>query len=188
VDAQGNALPPEASGELLVKGPSVFAGYFMNPQENAKVFDDDGFFKTGDVARISEKGYISITGRIKEMINRGGESISATVIEGLIDRHPDVATVAVIALPDPLMGERVCAYVQPCAGAAPTFEGIVAFLREQEASVLQLPERIEFIESMPYTAAQKLDKNALRADIAKKMEAEGAAGGAAPGYSTTKGV
>lgn len=180
VDPQGNVLPPETPGELLVKGPSVFAGYYRNPEEDAKVFEADGFFKTGDVAKISEKGYVTITGRIKEMINRGGESISATVIEELIDRHPDVASVAVIAMPDVLMGERVCAYIQPKAGAQLTFEAVIASMREQKASVLELPERIEFIEAMPYTAAQKIDKNALRAGIAKKLEAEGAADGSAP--------
>jgi 2,3-dihydroxybenzoate-AMP ligase len=172
VDFDGNTLPPETSGELLVKGPSVFAGYYNNPEENAKVFTEDGFFKTGDVAKISEKGYITLTGRIKEMINRGGESISATVIEDLIGRHPDVAAVAVIAMPDLLMGERVCAYIEPGRGAELTFEGIIAYLKEQKASVLELPERIEFIEAMPYTAAQKINKNALREDIVKKLETQ----------------
>jgi 2,3-dihydroxybenzoate-AMP ligase len=180
VDSQGSVLPPETPGELLVKGPSVLSGYYRNPEENAKVFDSDGFFKTGDVAKISEKGYVTITGRIKEMINRGGESISATVIEELIDRHPDVASVAVIAMADVLMGERVCAYIQPRSGASLRFEDVIVFMREQKASVLELPERIEFVEVMPYTGAQKIDKNTLRVDIAKKLEAEGAAGGATP--------
>ncbi len=88
VDPEGNTLPPNTPGELLVKGPSVFTGYYKNPEENAKVFDDDGFFKTGDVAVIDENGYITLTGRLKEMINRGGESISATVIERLIAAIP----------------------------------------------------------------------------------------------------
>jgi non-ribosomal peptide synthetase component E (peptide arylation enzyme) len=176
VDLEGNTLPPNTPGELLVKGPSVFTGYYANPGENAKAFDEDGFFKTGDIATISEKGYIAITGRLKEMINRGGESISATVIEGLIVRHPEVAVVAVIAMPDPLMGERVCAYIEPRPGARPTFEGIIAFLREQKASVQELPERIEFIDTMPYSGVQKLDKHALREDIKKKLEAEAIAG------------
>ncbi|MCE5255177.1 MAG: AMP-binding protein [Actinomycetia bacterium] len=179
VDAKGDELPSGMPGELLVKGPSVFTGYYRNPEENAKVFDADGFFHTGDVATISPKGYVTITGRLKEMINRGGESISATVIEGLIDRHPDVAVVAVIAMPDPLMGERVCAYIQPRAGAHLCFDDVITFLRGQKASVLELPERIEFIETMPYTPAQKLDKQALRADIGKKLEAEGGATGEA---------
>ena len=163
------------AGRVAAQRPSVFAGYYKNPEENAKVFDGDGFFKTGDLAIIDEQGYIRLTGRLKEMINRGGESISATVIESLINRHPDVAMVAVVPMPDPLMGERVCAYIQPVAGSQLTFEGVIAFLRGEKASVQQLPERIEFVEAMPYTAAQKLNKSALKEDIARKLEAEAAA-------------
>ena len=172
VDQDGNTLPPGTPGELLVKGPSVFTGYYENPEENAKTFDEDGFFKTGDVAKIDENGYITLTGRLKEMINRGGESISATVIEKLINRHPEVAVVGVVPMPDPVMGERVCAYIQPSAGAELSFEGVIAFLREQKAAVLELPERIEFVEAMPYSGVQKIDKQALREDIQKKLEAE----------------
>ncbi len=170
IDRDGKDLPLNSQGELVLKGPGVFTGYYNNPEENRNAFTGDGFFRTGDVARINEKGYITLTGRIKEMINRGGESISATEIERLITRHPDVAVVAVIAMPDPFMGERVCAYVQPKAGARLTFEVIISFLKGEKASVLQLPERIEFIESMPYTGAQKLDKKALRADIEEKLK------------------
>jgi len=175
VDLDGNALPPNTPGELLVKGPSVFTGYYKNPEENARVFDQSGFFKTGDVAIIDEHGYITLTGRLKEMINRGGESISATVIERLVARHPDVAVCAVIPMPDPVMGERVCAYIEAAPGASLTFERIIVFLRGEKASVQQLPERIEFVEAMPYTGVQKVDKQALREDIRKKLEAEAAA-------------
>ena len=175
VDFDGNTLPAGSQGELLLKGPSVFAGYYNNPAENALVFDGDGFFKTGDLAVIDEKGYVKLTGRIKEMINRGGESISATMIEGFINKHPDVAIVAVIPMPDPFLGERICAYIQPAAGCTLTFEGVIAFLKAEKASVQALPERIEFVESMPYTAAQKLNKTVLREDIARKLEAEAAA-------------
>jgi len=170
IDKDGKALPAGEQGELVLKGPGVFTGYYNNPEENKVVFTKDGFFKTGDVAKIDEKGYITITGRIKEMINRGGESISATEIERLITRHPEVAAVAVIPMPDPLMGERVCAYIQPKTGARLSFEGIISFLKEQKASVLQLPERIEFIDAMPYTGAQKTDKRYLQEDIAKKLQ------------------
>ena len=172
VDKKGAPLPPDTPGELLVKGPSVFTGYYRNDEENARVFEPDGFFHTGDVAKISPRGYVTITGRIKEMINRGGESISATQIEDLIDRHPDVAIVAVVAMPDPVMGERVCAYIQPAKGASVTFEGVIAFLRAEKTSVLALPERIEFVEAMPYTPAQKVDKNALREDIRRRLASE----------------
>jgi 2,3-dihydroxybenzoate-AMP ligase len=170
IDQEGKTLPPGEQGELILKGPGVFTGYHDNPEENKAAFTKDGFFRTGDVARINEKGYITITGRIKEMINRGGESISATEIERLITRHPDVAAVAVIPMPDPLMGEKVCAYIQPKTGASLTFEGIISFLREQKASVLQLPERIEFIDDMPYTGVQKTDKRLLQEDISKKLQ------------------
>lgn len=173
IDSKGKTLKPGAEGELVLKGPGVFTGYFNNPEENKKVFTKDGFFRTGDLARINTNGYITLTGRIKEMINRGGESISATEIERLITRHPGVAAVAVIPMPDPLMGERVCAYIQPKGGAQLTFDGIISFLKGQKASVLQLPERIEFIEAMPYTGAQKTDKRSLQEDIAKKLQSAG---------------
>ena len=173
IDKDGKELPVGAEGELVLKGPGVFTGYYNNPEENKKVFTRDGFFRTGDLARINEKGYITLTGRIKEMINRGGESISATEIERLLTRHPRVAAVAVIPMPDPLMGERVCAYIQPKAGARLTFEEIISFLKGQKASVLQLPERIEFIDEMPYTGVQKTDKRFLQADITKKLKAAG---------------
>jgi non-ribosomal peptide synthetase component E (peptide arylation enzyme) len=170
IDQDGKTLPPGEQGELVLKGPGVFTGYYKNPEENRAVFTKDGFFKTGDVARIDEKGYITLTGRIKEMINRGGESISATEIERLITRHPEVAVVAVVPMPDPLMGERVCAYIQPKVGVQLTFERVISFLKEQKASVLQLPERIEFIDAMPYTGAQKTDKRRLQEDIRKRLE------------------
>jgi len=172
IDPEGNDLPLNTSGELVLKGPCVFTGYYNNPEENKAVFTKDGFFRTGDVAKIDEKGYIRLTGRIKEMINRGGESISATEIERLITRYPDVAEVAVIAMPDPLMGERVCAYIQPKAGAKMSFDEVIRFLKGQKASVLQLPERIEFIDAMPYTGAEKLDKKSLLVDIEKKLHAD----------------
>jgi 2,3-dihydroxybenzoate-AMP ligase/mycobactin salicyl-AMP ligase len=172
IDSQGNQLPPNTIGELLVKGPCVFSGYYKNPQENAITFDKEGFFRTGDLAKIDEKGYITLTGRSKEMINRGGESISATEIEKLINRHPDIAIVAVIPMPDPLMGERTCAYIQTKPETTLTFEDVIAFLKRQNAAVLQLPERIEFVESMPFTKAEKLDKQALRKDIEAKLVEE----------------
>jgi 2,3-dihydroxybenzoate-AMP ligase/mycobactin salicyl-AMP ligase len=169
IDREGNELPPGEQGELIVKGPGVFTGYYNNPVENKKTFTKEGFFRTGDMARIDPRGYITITGRFKEMINRGGESISATEIERLINRHQDVVAVAVIAMPDPDMGERVCAYIESRAGSGLTFEGVISFLKGQKASVLQLPERIEFIDVMPYTGARKLDKKSLRKDIEKKL-------------------
>ncbi|MGC8492148.1 MAG: AMP-binding protein [Syntrophobacteraceae bacterium] len=179
VDPFGEDLPPDTPGELLLKGPGVFTGYYNNPTENKLVFTQDGFFRTGDVAKISREGYIVLTGRIKEMINRGGESISATEIERLILDHPDVAQVAVVPMPDPDLGEKVCAYIQVMPKATLTFEDVISFLRGRKASVLQLPQRIEFIDAFPYTKAGKLDKATLREDIAQKVAEAGAQRGSA---------
>jgi non-ribosomal peptide synthetase component E (peptide arylation enzyme) len=171
VDQNGKQLPPDTAGELVVKGPGIFTGYYKAPEENEKVFDQDGFFKTGDMAKIDESGNITLTGRLKEMINRGGESISAVEIEHLIITHSDVAAVAVIGMPDKALGERVCAYIQPKEGSKITFEEIISFLKSKGASVLQLPERIEFIDSLPLTKAKNLvDKGALLEDIKKKID------------------
>jgi 2,3-dihydroxybenzoate-AMP ligase len=169
VDRNGEELPANTPGELTIKGPGVFAGYYKAPEENKMVFDKEGFFRTGDVVKIDEAGNVTITGRIKEMINRGGESISATEIESLIIGHPGVAIVAVIPMPDPVMGERVCAYIQPKPGANLNFEKIIAYLKERKASVLQFPERIEFIGEMPLTKAEKVDKKVLIEEIKKKI-------------------
>ncbi len=169
IDRDENELPFNTQGELVLKGPGVFTGYYNNPEENKKAFTQDGFFMTGDVVKINERGYITITGRIKEMINRGGESISGTEIEKLIDSHPGVVAVAVVPMPDPLLGEKVCAYIQPKSGYQMSFDDIILFLKEQKSSVLQLPERIELIDVMPYTGAHKLDKRKLREDIEKKI-------------------
>jgi non-ribosomal peptide synthetase component E (peptide arylation enzyme) len=169
VDRNRKELPPNTSGELIIKGPGVFTGYYKAPKENKMAFDKEGFFGTGDVVKIEEAGNVTITGRIKEMINRGGESISATEIESLIIGHPGVAIVAVIPMPDPVMGERVCAYIQPKPGGNLNFDKIIAYLKERKASVLQLPERIEFIGNMPLTKAEKVDKKGLIEDIKKKV-------------------
>ena len=169
VDFNGRHLPAGSSGELLIKGPGVFTGYYKNPEENDNAFTADGFFKTGDVAKIDEEGYITLTGRIKEMINRGGESISAVEIERLISDHPDVQLVAVVPMPDKDFGERACAYVQPMPGADLDFEAVIAFLKSRHVSVLMLPERIEFVQEIPLTKAGKMDKQTLVKDIAEKV-------------------
>ncbi|MFC1991683.1 (2,3-dihydroxybenzoyl)adenylate synthase [Chloroflexota bacterium] len=162
-------LPPNTDGNLVLKGPDVFTGYFKSPEENRSSFTQDGFFKTGDLARIDDEGNVRITGRIKDIIVRGGENISPAEIEKLIISHPGVADVAVIGMPDPEMGERICAYIQPARGAKLSFEEIVSFLKNQGASVLQLPERIKFIDGIPLTKAGKADKGALREDIMKSQ-------------------
>lgn len=172
VDFDGGPLPPGAQGELLVKGPGVFTGYYRNPAENRQAFTEDGFFRTGDVARIDEEGYVTLTGRIKEMINRGGESISAVEVEKLISEHPEVVLAAVVAMPDPDLGERVCAYIQAESEADLDFEAVIDFMRARGSSVLHLPERIEFVPEIPLTKVGKVDKRVLRKDIREKLAVE----------------
>ena len=121
---------------------------------------------------IDEAGDIILCGRLKDIVKRGGESISAPEIETLISGNPDVVLVAVVGMPDPELGERVCAYIQPRVGSELTFDKIISHLRSLGASVLQFPERIEFVDQMPLTKSEKVDKRRLREDIKSKLSAE----------------
>ena len=170
LDDAGRALPPETDGELAARGPGIFAGYLKNPEENQRAFTADGFFRTGDLARFYRLGNVTITGRIKDMINRGGEKISPAQVEKLLLAHPDIADAAVIGMPDRALGERVCAYLRPAAGKNPTPDEIAAFMMAKGASRLLIPERFEFVNVLPLTEAGKHDKKALRQDISRKLE------------------
>jgi 2,3-dihydroxybenzoate-AMP ligase len=169
INQYGEEMPPGAEGELITKGPTIFTGYFKSTEENKKIFTKAGFFKTGDLARIDETGIITITGRIKETILRGGETISAVGVERLITAHSGVLDAAVVGMPDKDLGERVCAYIVTKSGVKLTFDELIAFLKGSGASVMQLPERIEFIDSMPLTKIGKADKKILKEDIIKKL-------------------
>jgi len=168
IDEDENEMPLNTEGELVAKGPGVFTGYYKS--DNKNVFTKDGFLKTGDLAKIDNDGNIQITGRIKDIIIRGGENISAIQIEELIRAYPKVVDVAVIGMPDRELGEKVCAYVQPVSGETINFEDITSFLVSQGASKLLIPERFEFIDSIPLTKVGKPDKKALREDIKKRAE------------------
>ncbi len=169
IDEGAKELPPDRDGELATKGPGIFAGYLGSPEENSKNFTVDGFFKTGDQARIDDSGYLTITGRIKDIIIRGGENISPAQVEELLRAYPAVADVAVVGMPDREMGERVCAYIQTVSGKAIDPGEIKLFMEGKGASRLLIPERFEFVKSLPMTEAGKHDKKALRLDIKKKI-------------------
>jgi 2,3-dihydroxybenzoate-AMP ligase len=170
IDEKGQEVAFGAEGELVSKGPGIFTGYFKSQEENSQIFTQDGFFKTGDKARKDQFGNITITGRIKDIINRGGEKISALEIEHRLSTHPAIHETAVVGMPDQVLGERICAYVVPKEGTNPTFDEIIAFLKGNGASVQQLPERIELVKDLPVTKVGKVDKNALREDIKKRLE------------------
>lgn len=173
IDADGNKLPPDSEGELVAKGPGIFTGYLKSDEENRKIFTSDGFLRTGDLAVIDDQGYIRITGRIKDIIIRGGENISARDVEDLIASYPGVEYVAVVGMPDPGLGEKVCAYVKMAERQQARFEMIIQHLKGKGASVLLLPERIEFVDDIPLTKAGKPDKKLLRAHIQRKLQDEG---------------
>jgi 2,3-dihydroxybenzoate-AMP ligase/mycobactin salicyl-AMP ligase len=169
IDTRGNEVPAGTDGELVAKGPGIFGGYLNNPAETMKSFTKDGFFRTGDQARVNAAGYLTITGRIKDIIIRGGENISPGQVEDLLCACPGVADAAVIGMPDKDLGERVCAYIRPVPGTTIDTEAVKRFMEDKGASKLLLPERFEIVESLPFTEAGKHDKKALRKDIKEKL-------------------
>jgi len=172
LDQDGNPTPPGIEGELAAKGPGIFTGYLRNPQANKASFTPDGYFRTGDLAVIDEKDIIRITGRIKDIIIRGGENIAARDVEDLISSHPQVEYVAAVGMPDPDLGEQVCAYVKCVEGSRLGDEDILRHLKKMEASKILFPARFEFVKEMPLTAAGKADKKILKEDIEQKLKKE----------------
>ena len=172
IDKEGKELPLNTDGELATKGPGIFAGYLKNPEENRKTFTADGFFRTGDLARIdvSRNMNIRITGRIKDIIIRGGENISPAQVEELLCSHPHIIDAAVIGMPDMELGEKVCAYIRLAEGVRIDPEEIKSFMEGKGASKLLIPERFEFVDALPMTEAGKHDKKALREDIKRRIE------------------
>jgi non-ribosomal peptide synthetase component E (peptide arylation enzyme) len=173
IDASGNELSQGKDGELVARGPCIFRGYYKAEAENREVFTPDGFFRTGDIAKFDQEGHLIITGRKKDIIIRGGENISALEVEELISTYPKVEQVSAVGMPDPVLGERVCAFIKPKKDAAISFEEIVSYLKERKTSVLYLPERIEILEEMPLTNVGKVDKKRLREGIKENLKKEG---------------
>ena len=160
VRLDGRAAEPGEEGELRVRAPQLFRGY-LDASLDAQAFDEGGFFRTGDLGRLDTEGYVTITGRLKDVIIRKGENISAKEIEDLLYTHPKVRDVAVIGLPDPELGERCCAVVA-CTGEPLGFEEMAGFLKERGLSRQKLPEQLEAIDVVPRNAAGKLEKQQLR--------------------------
>jgi non-ribosomal peptide synthetase component E (peptide arylation enzyme) len=153
-------------GELRVKGGQVCMGY-LDASLDAEAFDEDGWFRTGDLGIIDADGYISITGRLKDIIIRKGENISAKEIEDLLFAHPAVADVAVIGLPDTASGERACAVVVTKPDTSLAFDEMVAYLKDAKLSVHKIPEQLEFVDSLPRNPSGKVLKKDLRATYGK---------------------
>ena len=164
VDDDGTTLPTGQTGRLLVRSSSNFGGYLKRPHLNAT--DDDGWFDTGDLARLDERGYIRITGRSKDVIIRGGENIPVVEIENLLYRHPAIAQVALVATPDERLGERACAVVVTKPGETFTFDDMIDHLTNQHVAKNYLPEQLVLVDAMPTTPSGKIQKFKLRDEIA----------------------
>lgn len=172
VDDERRPVEPGESGELAFRGPTLFDGYFENPEETAAAFDDEGWFYTGDLCVQDARGDLRIVGRKKDIIKRGGETVMPREIEELLYTHPNVINAAVVGMPDLRLGERVCAYIVPKAGTLINLAEVARFLRQKGLAGFKLPERIEVVSELPITPPSKVQKNVLREDIARKLAGE----------------
>ncbi|MFH8377955.1 (2,3-dihydroxybenzoyl)adenylate synthase [Streptomyces cyaneofuscatus] len=163
VDDEDREVAPGGTGHLLTRGPYTIRGYWNAPEHNARSFTEDGFYRTGDVVRVTESGHIVVEGRAKDQINRGGEKVAAEEVENHILAHPAVHDANVVAEPDPYLGERVCAYVILRSGTGPLKAvAIKRFVRERGLAAYKVPDRVEFVDAFPQTGVGKVSKKDLR--------------------------
>jgi 2,3-dihydroxybenzoate-AMP ligase len=172
VDETDQEVSPGEVGELLARGPYTLRGYFGVPDYNARAFTADGFYRSGDLMRRHPSGNYMVEGRKKDLINRGGEKISAEEIENLILAHPAVQNAACVPMPDPILGERMCAYVILRPGAGLTLEQLVEFLMKEEIAKHKLPERLEIVKEFSLSSFGKVSKKDLTERITLKARAE----------------
>ncbi|MBH0780578.1 (2,3-dihydroxybenzoyl)adenylate synthase [Nocardia bovistercoris] len=161
VDAAGDDVDPGAEGELLTKGPYTIRGYYRAPEHNARAFTPDGYYRSGDLVRRLPSGHLVVSGRIKDVINRGGENVSCDELEEHLLAHPAVRHAAAVGLPDAALGEKVCA-VLVVDGDMPTLAEIKTFLTERGLATYKLPDLLRQSDRLPVTAVGKIDKKALR--------------------------
>jgi 2,3-dihydroxybenzoate-AMP ligase len=173
VDDDDNEVAPGEVGEFLARGPYTLRGYFGVPEYNARAFTSDGFYRSGDLMRLHPSGNYMVEGRKKDLINRGGEKISAEEIENLILTHPSVQNVACVPMPDPVLGERMCACVILQRGSSLTLQELVAFLMSEEIAKHKLPERLEILDGFPLSPFGKVAKKDLTERIARLLKNEG---------------
>ncbi|WP_433507080.1 (2,3-dihydroxybenzoyl)adenylate synthase [Pseudonocardia halophobica] len=169
VDELDQDVPEGEPGSLLTRGPYTPRGYYRAAEQNARAFTADGWYRSGDICRRTPEGNLVVEGRDKDMINRGGEKISAEEVENLVYQLPAVAQVAAVAMPDRELGERVCLYVVPRPGAAVTLEEIRASMERIGVARFKLPEHLVVVDELASTKVGKIDKKALRADIADRL-------------------
>ena len=171
VDDDGREVADGVPGELLTRGPYTIRGYYNAPENNREAFTVDGFYRMGDIVRRRGR-HVFTEGRRKDLINRGGEKISCDEVENLIYAHPKVKVVALVAMPDPVFGEKACAFVVPKPGETLAFDELIAFLRQQKIAAFKLPERLEIVTDLPLSPVGKILKRELRDAITETLARE----------------
>jgi non-ribosomal peptide synthetase component E (peptide arylation enzyme) len=169
----GGEVAPGEAGEIVVRSGNACIGYFGDFEGTKAAFDPDGFFHSGDLVRLTPEGYLEVKGRSKDIIIRGGLNINPGEIEDILIKHPDVENVAIVGMPDPVLGERSCAYAVPKKGKTFTFEAMVAYLKGKGVATFKLPERLELVAEIPLSEGKKPAKNILKKDIETKLRQEG---------------
>jgi non-ribosomal peptide synthetase component E (peptide arylation enzyme) len=164
IDESGEPVPQGEIGELICRGPYTLRGYFKAPDVNARAFSPDGFYLSGDLLRLHPSGNYVVEGRKKDLVNRGGEKISAEEVEDMLLSHPGVTMASCVPVPDPVLGERMCAFVIP-RGQPPTLEELTAHLTARGLARFKHPERLEIVEEFPLSPFGKVQKNVLAARI-----------------------
>ncbi|WP_461601655.1 (2,3-dihydroxybenzoyl)adenylate synthase [Aeromonas rivipollensis] len=170
LDEEGNPVAPGQPGALHTRGPYTFRGYYQSPAHNARVFDAEGFYCSGDLVVQDADGYLTVVGRQKDQINRGGEKIAAEEVENQLLHHPAITQAALVSMPDSAMGEKSCAFIVSTDPALKPL-ALRKFLRERGVADFKLPDRFETLDALPMTAVGKIDKQGLRARIAEIIAA-----------------
>lgn len=174
VDDQGREVKPGEVGTLYFRGPGNSIGYYRDLEKTfTEAYDKEGWATTGDLVTLTEDGWLKIVGRKKDIIIRGGQNIYPREIEDYLIAHPKVIEAAVVPMPDPVMGERACAFVTLKKGERFIFKEMVEYLKSKKIAMFKIPERLEVLEAMPLAGAAKIDKKALTRMITEKLKAEG---------------
>lgn len=171
VGPEGEELPPGQEGDIAYRGAMNCLGYLDQPEETAANYTSDGFHRSGDLGVMDQDGFVRVTGRLKDIIIRGGLNISVRQVEDLLAAHPGVHEIACVGMPDARLGEKMCAYLVPADPAnPPAFDEIKTYLLGEGLAIQKVPERLEVVEAMPTTATGKIQKHLLRADIKDKLQ------------------
>jgi len=173
VDPQGREVAPGEVGEIVYRSGNACMGYYGDEEGTKSAFEPNGYFHSGDLVRLTPEGCLEVKGRSKDIIIRGGLNINPGEIEDILIKHPDIENVAMVGMPDPVLGERSCAYVVAKKGKNFTFEKMLSYLKEKGVATFKLPERLEVVDDIPLSEGKKPARNILKKDIEEKLRQEG---------------